>query len=505
MEQNKKVGLIVLALLVGLVVGYCVASSISSVNLQASATKSAVVGGARNLVDEASLVEMSDVSLIDDGTGNKVPTKNNLLLSGGYDQLSPFFKDMYQSPGGKKWNLHSVNNPWGWGGIGGGIAGHTMLYYKNNLYLLGGSTGYNQALWKFDGLNWTNIGNVPSVGADNGFGAVVYKGKIYVFGGADHNSTATNEVWTYDGSSWQQKPNAPWPARRYFKTIVYQNQIWVIGGMSTSFNYIDDVWSYDGTTWTQHGTVPWSAVSTGWSSVTQGTSQTISVFDDGFGSKIYITGGSTNWGVANNNVWTFDGNTWVQKPNATWPVRSDAESYVMNGKLFVAGGSDYSISGKYNDVWSTFDGVTWQLEKLHSAWAPRSAFAVAKVPESFIKSSCDTTQPPSLNISSPNGGETYHIGDSVTVTWTGCDPSQTAPYQLANLQLMDSATGGKWQIAGGGTPIQINGTRTFVIPATAPGLGTIGGSNYKMYIHIGNMAATYNGFDESDATFSIVP
>ncbi len=370
-DKNKKVPLLILAFIVGGFVGYAMhTNQIVSQNLEGSANRSLVSSQARDL-QNVSQAEMADVEDLDDGTGNKVPTPNKILLFGGLNNPQ-YLNDLWQSPGGKTWNLV----PTGGTMMSLGTVGNTMLYYKNKLYLLGGITGLNQNVWMFDGASWIQKTTFPGKGSDSGYGSAVYKGKIYVFGGADSNDVPTNEFWSYDGNIWTQLTNAPFAPRRYFLTIVYQNQFWVIGGVDSNSNYLKDVWSYDGNTWSSHGNVPWTNIS-------NGSEQTASIFDDGTGPKIYVMGGVDSYGTPNSNVWAFDGNAWTQKPNGGWSKRGGLRSFTLYGKLFVVGGYSSFTNTYFDDVWSTGDGSTWQLEKPHSAWGPRSTFSVAKVPSTF--------------------------------------------------------------------------------------------------------------------------
>src|SRR6185503_17526064 len=48
---------------------------------------------------------------------------------------------------------------------------------------------------------------------------------------------------------------------------------------------------------------------------------------------------------------------------------------VFHGKMWVVGGSNYT--GVLNDIWSSPDGIHWNLEAAHAAFSPRWGFSLA--------------------------------------------------------------------------------------------------------------------------------
>ena len=97
-----------------------------------------------------------------------------------------------------------------------------------------------------------------------------------------------------------------------------------------------------------------------------------------------------------NDVWSSsDGIQWTQMtPDAPWEGRAGLSSAVLNGEIFVLGGSkndDSSIVGPggpariyFDDVWkSSDDGASWQLVQEHAPWEPRAGGAVV-VKDDFL-------------------------------------------------------------------------------------------------------------------------
>jgi hypothetical protein len=93
-----------------------------------------------------------------------------------------------------------------------------------------------------------------------------------------------------------------------------------------------------------------------------------------FQGKMWLLGG---WNGAlvpmtNNEVWSStDGINWQLATQAPWERRHDAGYAVFQGRMWVVGGDH--ITGHYqNDVWSTADGVNWQLVTDNVPWANRA-------------------------------------------------------------------------------------------------------------------------------------
>ncbi len=288
---------------------------------------------------------------------------HQLVLTGGVDANGNMTSDFYSSTNGVSWNLVSQNNPWGFATY------KRMFSFQGKAYIYDSSVPSH--LWSSsDGQNWSAV-TFP--GQAYASAVSVYNGKIYILGGyfAQTTATPTNEVWTYDGTNWVQLPPPPWSTRGYANSIVYNNKLYMIYGEGNAMNP-NDIWSYDGTSWTSQGTIPW---------MQNKAKASYSVFNDGTGEKIYVLGGFESVIGTNNlnEVWTFDGANWVRKPDANWGTGDSGASYVLNGKLYYAGGR--SLNGTPgNSIWSTTNGSTWALETNSPGWSPRAYFAAMLVP-----------------------------------------------------------------------------------------------------------------------------
>ena len=86
---------------------------------------------------------------------------------------------------------------------------------------------------------------------------------------------------------------------------------------------------------------------------------------------IFVMGGSSGSTVRLNDVWAAaDGNRWAKVADANWPIRSDYQAVVYQGRMYVLGGYGGSSLG---DVWSSADGKNWTPET-NPAWDARLRF-----------------------------------------------------------------------------------------------------------------------------------
>jgi N-acetylneuraminic acid mutarotase len=194
--------------------------------------------------------------------------------------------------------------------------------------------------------------------------AVVFQGKMWVLGGADHDGaplTVFNDVsYSSDGQDWSlATASAPWAPRCEHAALAFDDKLWVIGGVDSSgeLHVFSDVWcSSDGITWTQvTSAAPWCA-RRGFTAV---------VFD----GKIWVMGGRGLGGCGDVNgylsdVWySSDGVSWNEATAAApWRGRGEHSSVAHDGKIWVMGGkamADIMEMVYFKDVWCSSDGVNW--------------------------------------------------------------------------------------------------------------------------------------------------
>ncbi len=293
-----------------------------------------------------------------------------LSFNGPVNSQAPPLNDVYKSTDGENWQLISADtanpvNKWNrtdTSGIG--------VYFNGYLWIIGGSdcpaiygpcAPVTNHVWRSsDGITWTKMANAPWL-ARRGHTVTVFDNKIWVMGG-DTAYSLVSDVWSFDGTTWTQaSPQAPWQPRFVSQSIVFNGKLWVIGGQAVQNNSqisLSDTWSStNGVTWTQ------GAASSGW-----GPSVNFSALV--FQNKMWVLGGAFMIPGSHSGVWSStDGVTWTQvQANPAWLYaaqnttngRQGLQSYVLNNKMYVLGGSPGQLSYNANqDIWSSVDGVNW--------------------------------------------------------------------------------------------------------------------------------------------------
>lgn len=256
-----------------------------------------------------------------------------------------------------------------------------ILNYKKtatNIYsdLLENEQQNNNANLK--NLTWKELPKAPWNGRDS-HSAVVFKGKIWVMGGVDGatrlispgnvdygNAPHFSDIWTTsDGMSWEKVVNkAPWGQRRSMQVVVFKNKMWLFGGWGPELGAKRDVWSSaDGTKWKlELASAPWEA--------REGHQAIV------FNNKIWMVGG-VNYSkhkLFNDTWYTEDGINWKQASGtADWTPRWDFALTDFDNKLWAIGGMDFN--GLYKDVWSSVDGTTWNLVNKNPPFEERQGFS----------------------------------------------------------------------------------------------------------------------------------
>lgn len=164
---------------------------------------------------------------------------------------------------------------------------------------------------------------------------------------------------------------AQWRPRDSQGELVFKDQLWILGGWFNSYEAPPrDVWrSHDGKTWslvTQKA--PW---------IHSDLPMTITYAD-----KMWVMGGWYNGRLkghsASNQVWSSsDGMNWNLETNsAQWSPRLASAVVEFKGKMWILGGTENYYFGDENslknDVWFSSDGVTWELATADAGWPPRA-------------------------------------------------------------------------------------------------------------------------------------
>ncbi len=239
------------------------------------------------------------------------------------------------------------------------------LAFNSDLWMTAQTVSYSSP----DGLTWTEHSKTDW-GERIYHVVVFFQNKLWMYGGLDYaTGIFLNDIWSSsDGVTWDKVGAAAWPARGAQAMVVYQNKLWLFGGADRvgadkgTTGFLNDVWvSDDGMAWTEvTSNAPWSPRA--YPGVVE------------LDGALYMIGGE---GLA--DVWqTSDGEQWAEvNPAAEWEPRSGFGRIAFDGNLWVFGGwVGEDTTNALNDVWYSSDGVTWEQQAEHAAWAPRSPVSV---------------------------------------------------------------------------------------------------------------------------------
>ncbi len=218
------------------------------------------------------------------------------------------------------------------------------------------------------------------------------------FGGEDWQSYA-DVCKSIDALSWARISASP-PYSPYYSFVVWDGRMWAIGQSSFS--------SPDGVSWTPENlqvptpnrsallgdrlitifgsTVIATTDGKSWSTLTQdapwgaGRVHTSALV---FRDRIWVIGGVSGYGsadqVVHNDVWSSpDGIVWdLVTPNAAWTPRTWVSAAVYDDKIFIVNGSsmDYDSEnyGNHAEIWFSEDGSKWLQLKSERIWDARHA------------------------------------------------------------------------------------------------------------------------------------
>ncbi|MFS4455391.1 Kelch repeat-containing protein [Maribacter sp. 2304DJ31-5] len=194
--------------------------------------------------------------------------------------------------------------------------------------------------------------------------SVYFDNRIWIIGGVDQFELA-NDVWTSEnGINWTKETNnADFTSRGNHASVVFKDRMWIVGGIDNFGNPLNDVWSsIDGVNWTQENLS---------ASFEERYNHTLTVFNN----KMWLIGGQDNL-FEFKDIWsTEDGINWVMETDDPgFPSRRSHTTIVFDDKMFVIGGlnaNQGSGFGDLNDVWSSSDGVNWEIETVDADFSPR--------------------------------------------------------------------------------------------------------------------------------------
>ena len=359
----------------------------------------------------------------------------NALAMIGSDLYAGFeLSDSWGSSGNciKKWNGSA------WSILGSGVVGNiyalavigTNLYAGGNFTSAGGVAANHIARW--DGTSWSALGtgmsggSTPYVYALTASGTEIYAGGSFTTAGG----VAANYIAKWNGTSWSALGtgmNGGVSTLAVNGTDVYAGGSFTTAG-GVAANYIA---RWNGTSW--------SAMGTGMNSSVRALAVR--------GTNIYAGGSfTTAGGVTANNIAKWNGATWSALGTGM-NTGSSVLAMAVNGNDVYAGG-----------YFSTAGGI---VSNHFAVWHHN------------------------LQLTAPNGGETWQVGTSHDITW-----STTGP--ITNVKLEYSTNNGSsWTTITGS--IANSGSYTWTVP-NAPSTNCL--------VRISDVANASTN-DVSDAIFTI--
>jgi hypothetical protein len=257
------------------------------------------------------------------------------------------------------------------------------VVFNGAMWIIGGGRldglDTNEVWRSTDGLTWTKVNTVGQIfNPLDSQRVLVFNNRMWVLGGWDFfsteggNETFNNEVWsTADGVNWtKHTPSTTiWSPRADHEAVVFNGRMWVIGGTDGSTRY-NDVWSSaDGVSWVLEK--DHAAFSARYAHTAVAFNNALWLFagsDSPSGSQ-FSTGLQDAWR-------STDGRTWTPLPAAPFAPRLEQATTVFNGRIYLTAGyssTDYFTNTRYNDVWSTVDGMTWQQESVAAPFSGRNS------------------------------------------------------------------------------------------------------------------------------------
>jgi len=227
-------------------------------------------------------------------------------------------------------------------------------------------------------LNWVQVTEKAAWQPRDSQGELVFRDRLWIFGGWFNSYEAPpRDVWnSSDGKTWNLvTKQAPWIHSDLPMSLAFGDKMWLMGGWyngrlkgHSAGNQVRS--SVDG----KH----WDLVTkqAGW------TPRLAAALVE-FKGKMWLLGGSENYYFGDkkslkNDVWySSDGKDWkLATANAGWSPRAYHQAAVLNGKIYVFGGGNYTPEyHATNDVWSSEDGIHWKQETANAPWHERLWFS----------------------------------------------------------------------------------------------------------------------------------
>ena len=262
--------------------------------------------------------------------------------------------------GPQTWNEQNVpNSP-------GARYGASAIYdgNANNILVFGGIFNFlnNQAavsndMYTWDGTTWSKKtpALLPSARTLHAMAYDPARKVDVLFGGTDAASISQSDTWEWNGTTWLKRSLATNPVEREGHSMVYDlknSRTLMFGGFKFP-NYLREVWVYAGSDWqrltgSENAAMPVRA----YQAMAYDANRNVTV----------LFGGETTGSVALSDTWEFDGTTWTKKAPAVIPTERAGAAMVYDAgrkQVLLFGGLKPGV-GMFNDLWA-WDGTNWKL------------------------------------------------------------------------------------------------------------------------------------------------
>ena len=290
--------------------------------------------------------------------------------------------------------------------------------------LFGGSAPFQASneTWTYDGSSWSLLSPLGSPNPRSQLELVFdsARNRFVLFGGwANFISfgTAINETWEFDpvAQTWAQMspttiPVGLWKYGACFDSL--RNRVVLYGGATNGFPTAQaDTWEYDGSTWSQ----------VAGANAPGPLERPAMCFHLGL-ARTLLFGGINPQTGGTDTTWAFDGSSWTQLPvpGSRPPVRTGGRMYYdpARGVAVLTGGMNPQTGAPFADTWE-FDGASWSQPNV--SHSPGRDFGLA----------FDPVRRKGVRFGgiagSATNGDTYEYGASSSEFGQGCVGSNGVP------------------------------------------------------------------------------
>ncbi|GAB3011458.1 hypothetical protein GCM10027284_33530 [Cyclobacterium sediminis] len=265
--------------------------------------------------------------------------------------------------------------------------------------------------------NWEKVSEKVDWQARDSQGELVYNNKLWILGGwFDSHHAPPRDVWSSaNGKDWNKvASNAPWIHSDLPMTFVFKDKMWITGGW---YNGRLEGHSASNSIWSSTNGADWKLEKKA-ASWTPRIASTVVEFK----GKLWLMGGIENYYFGDekslkNDVWVSEnGKDWeLATVDAGWSPRAYHQSAVLNGKMYVFGGGNYTPEyHAKNDVWVTEDGINWEQVTEAAPWHERIWFS------SVVYRDCIWVMGGWSNNPYKNWGDAWYSRDGIN--WTEYKP-----------------------------------------------------------------------------------